>query len=403
VRRFRRTDWAVFFYEDAVLVNIRSLLSGELDVARSSGVVAASALTGEETRLSPIELEALARLASGSWTSADELGDEAEVADRLSERGLVVTDDDSGPSADLRRCDEQLTAEQWERYAALFHFMGRTRPGQIAFTLEEAERLASEATGAIEAFVAEHGAPPPAFHRRKTPRSYPLAVDSRAGGLYDTLRARRTARTFVDAPVSFAELSALLHYTFGCHGYWRYTDTVMALRKTAPSGGGLHPIEAYAIVLNAEGAPSGTYHYNVERHALDLLMQVSPEQTRSTLVRAACGQEFVATAGVVVVLAVRFFRSFWKYRRDARAYAVLLMDAGHLMQTFQLVATELGLGSFVTAAIDGPTADALIDVDGGREGVIALCGCGRTASERSVLDIDAAPYVAGASNTDETV
>jgi putative peptide maturation dehydrogenase len=358
----------------------------------AKGLCAASALTGEETVLSSADLRVLLRLSFDHWTALEALDDDMSIAEHLADRGLLVTNEDTG----LVARDEQLTAEQWERYGAFFHFMNRRRQADLVLTLEDAERLAPLAAHALEVFVAEYGEPPPIFHHRDSQRSFALHVEGRGSALYDTLRRRRTTRTFDDAPVSLADLSALLHYSFGCHGYWQYTSSLSALHKTSPSGGGLHPIEAYPIVLNVDGLPAGTYHYNLERNALDQLYERAPDELRANLVAAACGQQFVATAGVVVLLAARFYRSFWKYRQDARAYAVLLMDAGHLSQTFHLVAGELGLGAFVTAAFDGPATDALIDTDGVGESAIALCGCGRAARDRSVLDPDPLPYVARA-------
>jgi putative peptide maturation dehydrogenase len=390
VRRFRRSRWAAYFHEDAVVVDIRALLSGELAARPATNVIAASALTGAEAAVSPNELALVSALQTDEWTTADDLGDDAEVAERLTERGLVVADDEDGPFAELRARDERLTNEHWDRYAALFHFMDRGR-SDGGVTVEEAERAAPQASAAIASFVAQHGPPPDAFHRRRSDGSYALEHEDRAGTLYDALRMRRTARAFAADAVSFAEVSAVLRYTFGCHGYWRTADAV-TLHKTAPSGGGLHPVEAYAIVLAVEGVPTGAYHYNVERNDLDLLKELDAANARSALAHAACGQQFVGEAAVVVLLTGRFFRSFWKYRDDARAYAVLLMDVGHLSQTFQLVATDLGLASFVTAAIDGPAADALVGVDGTGESVLAFCGCGRPSRTTSPLDADVLPY-----------
>ena len=45
-----------------------------------------------------------------------------------------------------------------------------------------------------------------------------------------------------------------------------------------------------------------------------------------------------------------FPRTMWKYQH-VRAYRVVLLDAGHLCQTFCLVATWLGLAPFCTAAL----------------------------------------------------
>ena len=52
---------------------------------------------------------------------------------------------------------------------------------------------------------------------------------------------------------------------------------------------------------------------------------------------------------MLVVLSGRVARSFWKYRNHVKAYRVLTLDAGHLSQTFQLLAAEAGLAAFVTA------------------------------------------------------
>jgi nitroreductase len=68
------------------------------------------------------------------------------------------------------------------------------------------------------------------------------------------------------------------------------------------------------------------------------------------------------------------------------------MDAAHLSQTFYLVATELGLGPFVTAAINGSDIEEDLGLDGVSEGAIAICGCGVPARgtrslEAEVLDL----------------
>lgn len=388
---FRRTRWVAFSHEDVVAVDLGALLEGALDVKRTSGIVASSALTGEETALSPEELEVLAALSTDGWTPAQDLGASADIAYRLAERGLLTCDADDEPLRSLRERDERLETEQWNRYAAQFHFVQRRREG-TSITLDDAQRFEPEIASTLEAIVAAQGPPPPAFHTRNVERSYSLELDDAEGELYDALRARRTARRFDDAPVSLRNLSTLLRYTFGCHGYWRYTEALIALRKTAPSGGGLHPIEAYPLALNVEGIPVGAYHYNVERHALDLLAPMDPADARTRVGEAACGQQFFAAAGVVIVLAARFFRSFWKYRDDPRAYSVLLMDVGHVAQTFHLVGANIGLGTFITAAVDAPSAEALIDVDGLSEGAIAFLGCGHPSGERSVLDRDPIPY-----------
>ncbi len=88
----------------------------------------------------------------------------------------------------------------------------------------------------------------------------------------------------------------------------------------------------------------------------------------------------------------RFYRNFWKYRKHQKAYGVLLMDAAHLSQTFYLVCTELGLGSFITAAINSTNIEQKLGLDGFIEGAIAICGCGKPI-QKNVIDPGFRPYI----------
>jgi nitroreductase len=68
------------------------------------------------------------------------------------------------------------------------------------------------------------------------------------------------------------------------------------------------------------------------------------------------------------------------------------MDAGHLSQTLQLVCTDLGLGAFVTAAINAANVDERLGIDGFEEGAIAACGFGVAAAPDPLLEPDFAPF-----------
>jgi putative peptide maturation dehydrogenase len=188
------------------------------------------------------------------------------------------------------------------------------------------------------------------------------------------------------------ELSLVLRYAFGCRGYSRVTDGVTVLSKTSPSGGALHPTEVYVLARNVEGVEPGLYHYGAERHELELLVRLTPDEGGSLAIELASGQPFVGDAPALFLLTTRFYRSFWKYRRHRRAYAVLLMDAAHLAQTFYLVCTELGLGAFVTAAVNGANIEEQLGLDPFTEGALAICGCGRPATDEE-LDMNFEPYV----------
>ena len=79
-----------------------------------------------------------------------------------------------------------------------------------------------------------------------------------------------------------------------------------------------------------------------------------------------CGQSYFGTAAVSFVLTARFYRNHWKYRRHQKAYAGILMDAAHLSQTLYLVSDDLGLGAYVTIAINARDIEARLGLDGVR-------------------------------------
>jgi nitroreductase len=53
------------------------------------------------------------------------------------------------------------------------------------------------------------------------------------------------------------------------------------------------------------------------------------------------------------------------------------MDAAHLSQSLQLICSNLGLGSFITAAIHARKIDEELGLNPIAEGALAICGAGR--------------------------
>lgn len=76
--------------------------------------------------------------------------------------------------------------------------------------------------------------------------------------LWQSLKERKTSRCFNGKPLTLEELSTLLFASFGLiHGKWRELTSLgfeeMGYRRSSPSGGALHPVEAYVFVFNVEG------------------------------------------------------------------------------------------------------------------------------------------------------
>jgi SagB-type dehydrogenase family enzyme len=199
---------------------------------------------------------------------------------------------------------------------------------------------------------------------------------------------RVISRTSINrnASLEIRDLSTILRYVFGCEAYFRVGPGIYGLRKTSPSGGALHPIEAYPLVVNVRGLERGLYHYNVGNHSLELLSEKSEKAARRLANDFSLGQVFPETSSVLFILTARFYRNFWKYRNHPRAYSVLLLDAGHLSQTFYLVCTALKLGAFFTAAINSVKMEQELGVDGWKEGAIGMCGCGIPSNQSFGLE-----------------
>lgn len=336
-------------------------------------------LTGEEVALEPGDLELLLSVPTDRWLSEADAGDPAAVR-RLAEQGLLVGDDPDGPLAELRARDERLTATPWQRYAALHRSATAWADVEVAVSDEApAAELAETLARGSPAFVEQHGTPPPPFHR--VGEAVALPPSDRDGPLYELLRSRRTARGFdPDRPLSAVELSTVLRWVWGCHGTAALGDEHVVLKKTSPSGGSLHPVEVYPLVRAVEGVEPGLYHYSVEHHGLEAIEALDAGEAAELAGSFLGGQWYFASAPVLFVLAARFDRSFWKYRDHDKAYSAILLDAGHLSQTFYLVCAELGLGAFVAGAVNDATIDSRLGLPRFEQGTIAICGCGHAAS-----------------------
>jgi putative peptide maturation dehydrogenase len=336
--------------------------------------------TGAREPLTRAEFDVLLHVPADGGVEADALGAE------LARRGLLISDETDDEHLARLRERAQALERDWNLYAASYHFMTRragmdlrTEPGY-----REGEPVSSEIR---QEFVSTYGPSPPPFH---TPApgapTVPLARVERGDGLYGALAARRTTRAFaVEAPMRRDDLSLILRYVFGAHGV-AHTDLGVCIKRTSPSGGARHAVEAYPLIAGVEGVEPGLYHYDVRGHALTLLNSMAAGDVRATATSFACGQEYFGNAHVSFVLTARFTRAHWKYRRADKAYGALLVEVGHLSQTLYLIAAERGLGAFVTLAINSLDIERRLELDGCDEGVLALTGCGPRRPEPSALD-----------------
>ncbi len=195
--------------------------------------------------------------------------------------------------------------------------------------------------------------------------------------IFNILKKRKTCRSFSGKPVSLTSLSTLLYMSLGpLHDTWEDLEDnnlmVLGRRKAFPSGGGIHPEEAYIVVFNVEGLEPGIYYYDTFEHTLILIKKGDFE---NKLVQLLLGQFFAKGIAFGVFLTSNFDKIWWKYPHS-RAYRVALLDIGHASQTTLLTATALGLQTWLTGAFADSKVEEFLEIDSPFESSLFFIGCG---------------------------
>jgi putative peptide maturation dehydrogenase len=385
--RVKRAHFVLFDLADGQRIDLAALFRGEVDVRPEAPDMHALVLTtGARELLTREELETLMAVPAGRWVDAGDVG--ADLARSLAERGLLISDtDDDERLAALRARHAAFVDHGWHPYAAGYHFMTRREGMDIREDPENAE-WTPVGNPTLRRFVETFGPSPPPFHS-PAPDAPRVALPpvERDDGLYRVLTERRTTRSFAVAdPMRLEHLALVLRYVFGAHGTGE-SDLGTHIKRTSPSASARHSIEAYPLLSGVEGVGPGLYHYDARDHALTLLEAMDADEARATAAMFACGQDHFGDAHASFILSSRFDRAFWKYWRGDTGYAAILVEAGHLSQTLYLIATELGLGAYVTLAINSLDIERRMALDGCDEGVVAMLGCGPRSSEPSRLDL----------------
>jgi SagB-type dehydrogenase family enzyme len=251
----------------------------------------------------------------------------------------------------------------WNPPAGFFHFTGRDLP----FTADLLR------TGRYMEELTHEKAMPVPVKRYPQAAQIPLLAARESGEFPQVLTARRTWRRFAPGRLSFADLSTLLGLTFGVREWAAVPPLGRFAVKTSPSGGALHPIEAYVVARDVERVSAGIYHYDASGHRLELMRR---GMTRDRMSDYVTGQRWFSEACAFVVMTAVFTRTQWKYRYP-RAYRVVLAECGHLCQTFCLTATWLGLAPFCTMALADSKIDRDLGIDGVTEGALYVAGVGQ--------------------------
>lgn len=167
----------------------------------------------------------------------------------------------------------------------------------------------------------------------------------------ETIRARRSIRSFTGDSFTLHELSALLFYAGGVTGNKQGTPL-----RAAPSAGARHPTELLVISYRVEGIEPGVYRYDWLHHKL--WMQ-GKGNIGKPLAIACLEQEFVEDCACVVVFTSKVQRTLDRY--GERGFRYTIMDSAAAAENLSLAAVALGYGTVWVGAFDD---DAVSEVLG---------------------------------------
>ncbi|AOE62779.1 SagB family peptide dehydrogenase [Pseudomonas corrugata] len=191
-----------------------------------------------------------------------------------------------------------------------------------------------------------------------------------------TLIGRSTSRSFSEQAISIEQVGTLLYLTLGYlnerQGIQEAScPDALGARRSSPSGGGLNACEGYLYVRNVTDLAPGIYAYHPDAHALSLIRSLPDDRLGDLL----CGQHFINPLPFGLFLTSRFDKLWWKYPHS-RAYRMAFVETGHVSQTFLMVATALGLDTWLTGALADREVEHLLGLEGASEQPLFFVGCG---------------------------
>jgi SagB-type dehydrogenase family enzyme len=282
---------------------------------------------------------------------------------------------DAARGSGLRWAEGDDDLVLWDFHDLLFHV--RSSEGRHANPL-----------GAVYPYASVMAAPPAVRPRwpgkkidlRKITRSRPLSRTA------ELLRQRHSTRSFDERrPITLSEVARFLDGAARVQSSFESTlgeggPAVAYAMRPYPSGGGSYELELYLAVDKCGGLARGLYHYDAAVHAL-IPIGVRAAELDALLKGAALAMGEQAAPQILITIAARFGRTSWKY--SSIAYALVLKDVGALMQTFYLMATDLGLGG---CAIGISNIDLFAKMTGTEfhvEGPVGQFALGRATKSRA--------------------
>jgi len=278
----------------------------------------------------------------------------------------------------LRAAEGDADLVLWDFHDLLFHT--RSTEGRHANPI-----------GGVYPYARVISSPPavrPSWPGKKIPLCKFSAVQPETISFGRLLRQRHSTRNFDDQrPITLEELSRFLAGTAPVLSevssqleFGEDSASIVYAPRPYPSAGACYELELYLTVDKCEGLARGFYHYDASEHAL-VPIQVLSTHLEAALMRAAFAMGAPAAPQVLITIAVRFARVSWKY--SAIAYKLVLKDVGVLMQTFYLMATDMGLGGCAIGIVNIDLFSKMTGIDFHVEGPVGQFAMGRGIESRT--------------------
>lgn len=178
------------------------------------------------------------------------------------------------------------------------------------------------------------------------------------------------------ADPQLALLGTLLRDLLGLRSTWAHPSTesglptgtppAVTVKRPAPSGGGLYPIEAYLATAAGPGRAAALHHYDAAHHCLDLLRAGDHRGALVGLLTAPPP----TFPDLVLVLSAVFWRNGFKY--GDFAYRLHCQETGVLTAQTLALADTLDLTATVHLSFADHHTHTLLGLDPTREGPLAI-------------------------------
>jgi SagB-type dehydrogenase family enzyme len=170
--------------------------------------------------------------------------------------------------------------------------------------------------------------------------SLPQAKTAGEMSVEEAIHRRRSRRAYRGDPLTLQQAAQILWCAQGVTGD-------RGRKRAVPSAGATFPLVIYAAVGSGTvaGLAAGVHRYLPAEHALE---QEFEGDVRGALAEAALGQDFLAEAPLVVLMAADHRRTTGRY--GERGIRYVAMEAGHAAQGIHLQAESLGLATVAVGA-----------------------------------------------------